>query len=250
MPYLRAKGQDLFEQLGGSIEADLFSDEDDVDRYASVSSKFVSIIDSENMDLQLSPSDRRKAKLKDAFRTAWPYLNLSYELMLLGYNVAYIFAKTPFYRPWLQALRIDIRRASSDDLQAAASTAWPKKWRDWLPYALLESLRYVLPGSIFLFKLLEWWYSSASLRPSARMASSSTVLPPIKAPPSKPAVLSQEPQKGQCPVCEKQIVNATALNTSGWVCCYKCAWKYVSEWSKCPVTGIVTSTGDLRKIIG
>lgn len=144
---------------------------------------------------------------------------------------------------------LDLRRVSPFD---AVDPPWPKKWYQRLPYAILESLRYALPGSIFLFKLLEWWYSSASLRPSARMSSSAEVLPPVKPPPTRSKALSnvQIPKTGQCPVCKGDLVNATALVTSGWVCCYKCAWKYVSEHRSCPVTGLDTTTGELRKIVG
>jgi peroxin-12 len=46
------------------------------------------------------------------------------------------------------------------------------------------------------------------------------------------------------------VVNATALTTSGFVGCYKCVYDYVGRERRCPVTGVATSTADLRKIIG
>lgn len=147
------------------------------------------------------PAERRKAKLVDYYRTLWPYLNIGHDVLQLGYNVAYIFDKTSYHSPWFQLMKLNIRRVSPLDM--ATESAWPKEWYQRIPYALLESLRFVLPGSIFLFKLLEWWYSSASLRPSARMSSTEEILPPIKPPPSKSVPLpnAEIPKAGQCPVC-------------------------------------------------
>lgn len=141
-------------------------------------------------------------------------------------------------------MRLDLRRVNPFDSQ---EPAWPKSWYAWITHAGLESLRYALPGSIFLFKLLEWWYSSASLRPSARMTSSDNVLPPIR-PPVKPRALV-EPKQGECPVCQGDIVNPTSFE-SGYVGCYKCAWRFVSEKGACPVTGLSMTVGGLRKIVG
>lgn len=54
-------------------------------------------------------------RTQDAYKLVYPYANTLYELMLLGYNVAYIFEKTASYRPWLQWLNVDIRRLSAHD---------------------------------------------------------------------------------------------------------------------------------------
>ena len=196
-----------------------------------------------------TPRQRLNDTFNKAFKILYPYANTSYELALLAYNVAYIFNNTDYYRPWLQLMGIEMQRLSPAELQSKPTP--PTALAARLPHLFFESLRYVLPGSIFLFKFLEWWYSS-SLRPSARSLSSAEVPPPVRPPPSKSSPLpgTDPPKKGQCPVCKNEIVNATALTSSGWVCCYKCAWSYVEQWGKCPVSGIVTATADLRKIVG
>lgn len=43
IPYLKTKGQDLFETLGGSHQTDLFADEPDEDRLASVRARNLSL---------------------------------------------------------------------------------------------------------------------------------------------------------------------------------------------------------------
>jgi len=49
------------------------------------------------------------------FKKVYPYLNLSFEVLLLVHNVAYLFDRTAAYRPWLNWIGIDIRRLGADD---------------------------------------------------------------------------------------------------------------------------------------
>ena len=49
------------------------------------------------------------------FKILWPYISKSYEYVLLAYNIGYLFDKTPYYRPWLHWLGIDLRRMSEQD---------------------------------------------------------------------------------------------------------------------------------------
>lgn len=43
-------------------------------------------------------------------------MSLSFEAWLLAWNVAYLFDRTPFYRPWLSWIGVDLRRLGVDDL--------------------------------------------------------------------------------------------------------------------------------------
>ena len=49
------------------------------------------------------------------FKNAYPYLNTSFELWLLLWNVAYLFDRAPSYRPWLSWIGVDIRRLGVED---------------------------------------------------------------------------------------------------------------------------------------
>ena len=53
--------------------------------------------------------------LKATFKTIYPYANVVYELYLLSYNVRYLFDKTPYWRPWLSWMGVEVRRMSPDD---------------------------------------------------------------------------------------------------------------------------------------
>ena len=53
-------------------------------------------------------------------------MNLVFEGWLMAYNVAYAFERTPFYRPWLTWVGVDVRRLSIDDLVSMhVCLLWP-----------------------------------------------------------------------------------------------------------------------------
>lgn len=52
-----------------------------------------------------------KQSIQKLFKQLYPLLNIGFELWLASYNIAYLFDKTPFYRPWLRWMGIDLRRA-------------------------------------------------------------------------------------------------------------------------------------------
>src|SRR5258708_25917272 len=117
------------------------------------------------------------------------------------------------------------------------------------PQLLLDSLKILLPMSIFFVKFLEWWYSPSS---PARFLAAAPTGPPI--PP--PRMLSPHPhgiaidgtKYGQCPLCGKMLENATAL-PSGYVFCYKCAHEHVQEYGRCPVTLLRARIWQLRRVL-
>jgi len=42
-------------------------------------------------------------------------LNTTFEVVLLASNVGYLFDRTPFYRPWLAWIGVDLRRLGVED---------------------------------------------------------------------------------------------------------------------------------------
>lgn len=53
--------------------------------------------------------------LRRKFKTLYPWFNVGFEGWLLAHNVAYLFDRTPFYRPWLAWVGVDLRRLNSND---------------------------------------------------------------------------------------------------------------------------------------
>ncbi|KAG6897214.1 hypothetical protein C0992_003412 [Termitomyces sp. T32_za158] len=204
VPYLRAKAQDYWEELGGGVDTDVLDE--------TVGTR----------QLQALTENTWKARLKRVFKAAYPWLNVSYEGWLLLYNMAYLFDRTPFYRPWLSWIGVDLRRLGSEDFRVAALAAQkklsPDRSRGTLalikhalissPQTLLDSLRLLLPTAIFFIKFLEWWYSPAS---PARSLSTSplgpAIPPPQMLPPHPHGITFNKDGYGICPLLRQNIAD-------------------------------------------
>jgi hypothetical protein len=56
-----------------------------------------------------------KGRLRRGFKAVYPWLNTTFEVWLLASNVAYLFDRTAFYRPWLAWIGVDLRRLGIED---------------------------------------------------------------------------------------------------------------------------------------
>ncbi|KXN87959.1 Ankyrin repeat protein nuc-2 [Leucoagaricus sp. SymC.cos] len=224
IPYLRAKAHDYYEELGGGVNSDILDEGMDARQLRALTEESI------------------KGKLRRMFKAAYPWLNASLEAWLLAWNIAYLFDKTAFYRPWLSWIRVDLRRLGVEDFRAV-SLATQKfsptqklslgaRLRQLLsssPRLLLDSLRLLLPTAIFFIKFLEWWYSPSSPARSLKASPLGPAIPPPRMLPPHPQGIRVDRQAyGSCPLCHKQMNNATAL-PSGYVFCYRCAYDYVEK---------------------
>ncbi|KAA1111466.1 ubiquitin-protein ligase peroxin 12 [Puccinia graminis f. sp. tritici] len=270
IPYLRAKAAGLHEALGGGpVNDDLLDDEPE--RPSPLS----------NTDD--SRMERIKSTTLNCFKSSYPYFIAMTEFSHLIFGLRYLFGKSPYWRASQAYTGIEIRRTSAHDqgrmqhkldsqkispFARDLATGHRPNWRlilrrfqSMISHRFFESLKVLLPGSIFFFKFLEWWYSSSNTsryRPSFSN-SNGTQFPAIQPPvPLKPQVkgilgdgtaLTKPIPKGHCPICRTKLSNPTAV-PSGWVYCYKCIHPYVVEYQQCPVTHFPTNLTNLRKIIG
>ena len=184
--------------------------------------------------------DERQLGRGRMFKAIYPWVNMGFEGWLLVWNVGYLFEKKACYRPWLSWMGIELRRAGVEEevVQRRGSAG-----------RVLDSLRVLLPTAIFFVKFLEWWYSPNS---PARALSASPVGPAISPPrillPHGEGVGVDAKRYGECPICKKQVRNATAL-PSGYVCCYRCAQRAVSRTGQCPVTLMPVVEWQLRRVL-
>lgn len=244
LPYLRAKAQDYYEDLGGGA----------------------GVPDDGGHTIPALTEETLKGRLRRLYKRTYPWINMAFEGWIMAYNVAYAFEKTPFYRPWLSWVGVDLRRMSVEDLRAAAAAAAATDKAKPLakagglisvlrrllltsPRLVLDSLKILLPTAIFFIKFLEWWYSPSS---PARVLSTSplgpAVPPPRLLPPHPKGLPIASTRYGYCGLCGSTIANATAL-PSGYVFCYRCAFSHVEKHGRCPVTFIPAHTWDLRKVL-
>lgn len=243
VPYLRSKAHEYYEELGGGIDPDLLEAE----------AHRASSHDTSQQTLT--------QKFKNVFKSMYPWANLGLELWQLAHNLGYLFDKTPFYRPWLAWMKVDIRRLGAADYAASLKLSDQTSLRPKgiLPLIrhllftsrrqLLDSLKLLLPVSIFFLKFLEWWYSPSSpARALSAPRSGPAIPPPAKLNPHPRGLSIDDLPYGSCPLCREQLRNATALPT-GYAFCYRCVYNYVEEHGKCPVTMLPARIWQLRKIL-
>ncbi|KAF9583185.1 ubiquitin-protein ligase peroxin 12 [Lunasporangiospora selenospora] len=244
LPYVKCKLDEYYEKVSGGEAARLFGDE----------------FTQEEEDLTGQPlSKKAKAMTIKLFKKGYPYLNAAYQIAILVHYIGYLYNKTPFYSPWLRLIGIEVKRMSAADYREIIqkSKSAPRRTSNSLIESVqnkvlgllsgsLDFLKVLLPMSIFFFKFLEWWYQSDYYKKSSNTGDSAEVPPPERVKPHKDGLpLPREPNV--CPICVKALTNPTALS-SGYVYCYPCAYKYVEDHGRCPVTLIHCRTEDLRKI--
>ncbi|PWN45466.1 hypothetical protein IE81DRAFT_191738 [Ceraceosorus guamensis] len=170
-PWIKSKLHDYWESIGGGApQGGLFDDEDEQGDSGGAARRFAGTA-------QTSRTEQLRELFRKCFRSGYPYVGAGYQLWLLSYNVAYLFDRTPYWRPWLQAMRVDVRRVSAEDYPASPPLLppdMPNPLRSPISFALallraspfifFEALKYALPASIFFFKFLEWWYSADNPR--------------------------------------------------------------------------------------
>lgn len=262
IPYIRAKARDYWEQLGGGADV---GDLEGASRHRNAE--------------QQSMLDR----LRSTFKLVYPWADTVFELWMMSYNIGYLFDRTPFYRPWLKWIGVDIRRMGPEDYQRPIPSSTQKtslqSRRNLLtllksflfrtPSFILDSLKILLPLSIFFVKFLEWWYSPTSpARVLHSKADNGPLLPQPKVlKPHSNGILGAHPHEiyarkrkqegldgtpplkyGICPLCDGPLANATAL-PSGYVFCYKCVFEEVEKHGRCPVTLLPMRTWMLRKVL-
>lgn len=124
VPYVRAKAHDWYEQLGGGADADLFSQQprtqNQQQQIQQVSTRHHSVL----VVLLLTPPSTRSqlplrervfSAVRNGFKAGYPYANMAYEVVLLTWNIRYLFDRSPYWRPWLSLMGVDVRRMSADD---------------------------------------------------------------------------------------------------------------------------------------
>uniref|UniRef100_A0A8C9MTM5 Peroxisome assembly protein 12 n=2 Tax=Serinus canaria TaxID=9135 RepID=A0A8C9MTM5_SERCA len=221
--------------------------------------KLVSSLREED-EYSIHPPSSSWKRFYRAFLAAYPYVNMTWEGWFLIQQLCYILGKAEHHSPMLRLAGVRLVRLTAEDLQALE-----KKWAESTSSqthsftsrvqsalrralgAIAFSLSTGLSVSVFFLQFLDWWYSSENQETIKSLTALPTPPPPVH--------LEHEPSsavlpslKSVCPLCRKVRVNATALATSGFVFCYRCAHGYVKAHQRCPVTGYATELQHLVKL--
>lgn len=255
LPYVKCRLDLLYQKVSGGSAASILGDSEREEMEAE-----------ELANPDTKPMRKLAIRLIRLFRKVYPIINFLYYGSNLAYNVAYLFGKTRYYTPWLHLLGLEVKRMSMNDYRAhydktaaGAAQASFSLFKNPLGSLatvfskVIEFLKVLLPMSIFFFKFLEWWYSSEFSRGNTGKQgdeeNENAVPPPENIKPD-PRGTKLPKTSNTCPLCLTSPINNPTALPSGYVFCYTCAYHYVEEHNRCPVTWIKMNNGteDLTKL--
>ncbi|XP_018416965.1 PREDICTED: peroxisome assembly protein 12 [Nanorana parkeri] len=200
-----------------------------------------------------NPLSFRKRCYK-AILASYPYIRLSWEGCFLFYQLRYILWNTQHHSPLLRLAGVQLAGLTIEDLQAMESR--PEKTKSVLSVGSIVkralggvsvTLSSSLSLGVFFLQFLEWWYSTENQDTIKSLSSLPAPSPPIHFELETYSPLLPK-LKTVCPLCRKVRVNDTALGTSGYVFCYRCAYYYVKNHQRCPVSGYPTELQHLIRL--
>ncbi|KAI8582164.1 hypothetical protein K450DRAFT_185083 [Umbelopsis ramanniana AG] len=243
LPYIKSKLDLLYSQVSGGASASLLGENEQEERELEILN-----------DPSASVRTKAVVHLKRIFRKVYPVVNMLYYGSNLCYNIGYLFGKTKYYTPWLRILDIEVKRMSMDDYRAhyeksmmgvpsVQPTSVIGRSTHFLGTVLgkmIELLKVLLPMSIFFFKFLEWWYASEFARGGGRTGAygdeEANIIPPPEKVKPDPRGTKVPSTPNTCPLCLTRPINNPTALPSGYVFCYTCAYRYVEDHGRCPVT--------------
>lgn len=219
-----------------------------------------------NTDSRSRLAWRLKQYLFSAFMQVYPIFYAVQESCKAGLQVAYLVGRTPHDSPplWLLGQRV-VRVSPSERAEAEVHRRQERQQalsdavsrgnflqkvfqQAWLRggYLLADHTRNALIISVFAYKALEWWYTSAE----GKLAGQSVLLPPPPPPqpPCHPQGLSLPEDPSDCAICIQQRTNSAIVDISGFAFCYPCIFRYIETNGCCPVTRRPARQDNIRRV--
>ncbi|KFV99572.1 PREDICTED: peroxisome assembly protein 12, partial [Eurypyga helias] len=221
--------------------------------------KLVSSLREED-EYSIHPPSSSWKRFYRAFLAAYPFVIMTWEGWFLIQQLCYILGKAQHHSPMLRLAGICLVRLTAEDIQALEKkfTGATSSQTQSIKTQVLSAVRKALSGiafslstglsvSVFFLQFLDWWYSSENQETIKSLTALPTPPPPMHLDYGAGSALLPK-LKTVCPLCRKIRVNATALSTSSYVFCYRCAYSYVKTHQRCPITGYATELQHLVKL--
>ncbi|KAK2405706.1 peroxisome biogenesis protein [Trifolium repens] len=260
LPYLKSKLHSIYnKEREARIQATLWGDENE-----SYDFEQDSLVSTSTLETRASVTTRITKRFQKIVGFCYPLLHAGTEGFQFAYQMLYLLDATGYYSLALHALGINVCRATGQELMDASSRISKIRSRErerlrgpqWIKtlqgallsctYTVLDYAQTGLIAAVFFFKMMEWWYQSAEERMSAP-----TVYPPP--PPPPPPKVAKEgvqlpPDRTICPLCLQKRVNPSVLTVSGFVFCYACIFKFVTQYKRCPATMMPATVDQIRRL--
>ncbi|ERL85755.1 peroxisome assembly protein 12 [Dendroctonus ponderosae] len=168
-----------------------------------------------------------------AFEVAW-------SLLALNNHLQYMAGKTEYPQPLLNLLKLKLVYSNEEP----SLSFWGQVFKGNLRFSdisgglLRNAASTVLETTAFFLQFLQTW---SAQKPNCSI----TDLPKIEAPtPDNRA----RAYGGKCPLCLQTWRIPTALPVSGYIFCFRCILKHLSEAQKCPVTNLPAKPLDIVRL--
>ncbi|KAF4379861.1 hypothetical protein F8388_012658 [Cannabis sativa] len=237
LPYLKSRLHSIYNrEREARLQATLWGHEDErFNDFNTTDRGDDSLVLSATTVTESSVRAQLLKKIQRIIGACYPWVHASSEGLSFSYQLLYLLDATGFYSLGLHALGIHVCRATGQELMDTTSRISKIRSRE------RERLR----GPPWL-KMMEWWYQSAEERMSAP-----TVYPPPPPPPTPQVAkegLPLPPDRTLCPLCSQKRANPSVVTVSGFVFCYACIFKYVSQYKRCPVTLLPATVDQIRRL--
>ncbi|KAM5561732.1 peroxisome biogenesis protein 12 [Rosa sericea] len=265
LPYFKSKLHAIYNrEREARLQATLWGDSGERFDDADIIDRGEGSVVSRSLDVEASVRTRLAKKIQKLIGACYPWLHASSEGFSFAYQMLYLLDATGFYSLGLHALGIQVCRATGQELMDTSSRISKTRSRErerlrgppWLKaiqgallsgtYTVLDYAQTGLIAAVFFFKMMEWWYQSAEERMSAP-----TIYPPPPPPPSPQVAKEGIPlpsDRTLCPLCSQKRANPSVITVSGFVFCYACVFKYVSQYKRCPVTLMPANVDQIRRL--
>ncbi|KAL7589205.1 peroxisome biogenesis protein 12 [Lactuca sativa] len=262
LPYLKSKLHSIYnKEREAALQASLWGNVNETFDEMDTSFASTSSLDTHT---ELSVRTQFRKRMHKIVATCYPWVHAGSEGLSFAYQLLYLLDATGFYSPGLHALGLHVCRATGQELMDTSSRIskirsnererlrgppWVKAVQGVLltcGYAVLDYAQTGLIAAVFGFKMMEWWYQSAE----ERMLAPTVYPPPPPPPPPKVAKegIPLAADRTLCPLCSQKRANPSAITVSGFVFCYACVFKYVSQYNRCPVTLVPASVDHIRRL--
>ncbi|CAK9325935.1 unnamed protein product [Citrullus colocynthis] len=266
LPYFKSKLHSIYnKEREARLQASLWGDDNEGFNDAEIYEvRGDSVVPTRTLGVETSVRARVIKKFQKIVGSCYPWLHASSEGLSFAYQLLYLLDATGFYSLGLQVIGVHVCRATGQELMDTSSRIskirshererlrgppWLKAIQGGLLTCLYTMLDYAQTGliaAVFFFKMMEWWYQSAEERMSAP-----TVYPPP--PPPPPPKVAKEgiplpPNRTICPLCSEKRANPSVVTVSGFVFCYTCIFKYISQYKRCPITLMPANVDHIRRL--
>ncbi|OQS06089.1 hypothetical protein THRCLA_01850 [Thraustotheca clavata] len=206
------------------------------------------------------------SQLKKIFVDMYPTAHFSYEGTFLLYQWMYLFGYTPYFTPFLRAMKVAFARITPHDISTFDKKRLVqranilkeldvhpsilnaiRKWIYKATWMTLDHSQTIMIFTIISFKFLEWMYSDMNPRPISHGNGNCPPPPPPLPPQLNNSAIPITSDAQRCALCNRIRTNPASC-ASGYVFCYPCIYQYVNDHHECPVTRLPCDVTSVARI--